>query len=134
MDLHVRHIQDHDADNTYLPYWGYASRIVPCENDVGSCEYLEAVYWMHEVSMLYTFIMWGVLLGIGAVWLIIRGWRIGGPAQNMGTWFDKMADALGHLRRRYLIKDAPLRWAFGRVSRLQVAIFAVLSAYLTVFS
>lgn len=134
MDLHVRHIQDHDADNTYMPYWGYPSRVVPCENDAGSCEYLEGVYWMHSVSMLYTFIMWGVLLGIAAAWLIVRGWRMGGPVRSMETWFDKSLDRVGHLRRRYLTKDAPLTWVFGRVSRLQVAILAVLSGYLTIFS
>lgn len=135
MALHARqHIQDHDSANAVIEYWGYASRVVPCENDPGSCEYLEAVYWMHSVSMLYTFIMWGVLLGIAAVWLIYRGWRMGGPSQSMGTWMDKLADRIGHLKRRYLIQDTPLKWAFGRTSRLQVAILAVLSAYLTIFS
>lgn len=134
MDLYARHIQDHDSDNTYVTYWGYPSRVLPCENDQGSCDYLEGMYWMHKVSMLYTFIMWGVLLGVAAVWLIIRGWRMGGSSQSMGTWFDKVADRLGHMKRRYLIQDTPLKWAFGRTSRLQVAIVTVLSAYLTIFS
>lgn len=131
MDLHARHIQDHDGDNNYVRYWGYWSRVVPCENDAGSCEYLAGVYWMHSVSMIYTFIMWGVLLGIAVVWLTIRGWRMGG---NMATWFDKALDRLATLRRRRLIQDTPMKWMFGRVSRLQVVILAVLSGYLTIFS
>lgn len=134
MDLQPRHIQDHDSENTYIRYWGYASRVVPCENDEGSCEYLEAVYWMHEVSMRYTFIMWGVLLGIAIVWLIIRGWRMGGSTKSMGTWFDKLADGLGRVKRKWLIQETPFQWMFGRTSRLQVAILAVMSAYLTIFS
>ena len=132
--LQARHIQDHDADNEYIPYWGYASRVVPCENDAGSCEYLEAVYWMHEVSMLYTFILWGVLLGIAFVWMVVRGWRMGGPGMSMGTWFDRGVEGLVRWKRRWLIRDAPWRGVFGRVSRVQVMILAVLTGYLTVFS
>jgi len=135
MDLEKRqHIQDHDADNEYIHYWGYANRVVPCTSGAGSCAYLDAVYWMHEVSMLYTFIMWGVLLGIFAVWVIIRGWRMGGPSQSMNTGFDKTLDRMSHAARRWLLAESPLRWVFGRTSRLQVAILAVLSAYLTIFS
>lgn len=134
MELHARHIQDHSGNTTELEYWGYASRIVPCANDEGTCEYLAAVYWMHKVSMLYTFIMWGVLLGIAAVWLIYRGWRMGGPSQSMDSWVDRLGDRVGHLKRRYLIQDSPIKRIFGRVSRLQVAILAILSVYLTIFS
>lgn len=42
----------------------------------GTCAYLDAVYWMHDVSMLYTFIMWGVLLEKAVFWITPRGWRI----------------------------------------------------------
>lgn len=134
MELTARHIQDHSADNEYIHYWGYASRVVPCKNDAGSCAYLDAVYWMHDVSMLYTFIMWGVLLGIATVWLIIRGWRMGSPSLSMGTWFDKLANRVNHWKRRWLIQDSPMKWIFGRVSVLQITILAVISVYLTVFS
>ena len=91
--LQARHIQDHDAANTTEEqHWGYPSRVVPCTNDPGSCEYLKGVYWMHDVSMLYTFILWGVILGILAVWVTIRGWRMGGPSQSVGSAFDKICD------------------------------------------
>lgn len=84
--------------------------------------------------MLYTFILWGVILGIFALWAVIRGWRLGGPSQSMNTGFDKTLDRLAHLRRKWLLKNSPLKWLFGRVSRLQVLILAVMSAYLTIFT
>jgi hypothetical protein len=130
-----RHIQDHDAENiTTVPYWGYASRIVPCTNDPGSCEYLDAVYWMHTVSMTYTFILWGVILGILLVWVTIRGWRMGGPAQKVGSSIDSLCDAVARMKRRWLLPDAPMQWLFGRISRLQVVIVACLTGYLLIFS
>src|SRR5689334_2341726 len=63
-----RHIQDHTDGAQEKYYWGYPSRVVPCKNDPGSCAYLDGVYWMHTVSMLYTFILWAV---IGALLLLI---------------------------------------------------------------
>jgi hypothetical protein len=57
MSLHLqpRHIQD-DHNAKYLePHWGYFERVRPCVNDNGTCEYLDAVYWMHDVSMYNDF-------------------------------------------------------------------------------
>lgn len=134
-NLLVRHIQDHvTANTTEEQHWGYPSRVVPCSNDRGSCEYLKGVYWMHDVSMLYTFILWGVLLGIAVVWVTIRGWRMGGPALSVGSYFDRLCDRINHLKRRWLLPDAPVKWLFGRVSRLQVLIFGCLLAFLLIFS
>lgn len=125
-----RHIQEHDAENTTLePHWRYPSRVVPCTNDGGTCEYLKAVYWIHDVSMLYTFILWGIMLVIALIWVAIRGWRMGGPAQSMGSMFDVFCDRLLQLRRWLLLKDASIRWLFGRVSRLQVVTLACLLIY-----
>jgi hypothetical protein len=57
-----RHIADAATSNsTIQPHWGYVVRILPCTNDAGSCEYLDAVYWMHDISMLYTFILWAAI-------------------------------------------------------------------------
>jgi hypothetical protein len=53
-----RHIQDEAAAEWEIPHWGYPSRMMPCTNDPGSCEYLDGVYWMHDVSMLYTCVLW----------------------------------------------------------------------------
>ena len=133
--LLARHIQDHDAANTTEEqHWGYPSQVVPCTNDPGSCEYLKGVYWMHDVSMLYTFILWGVILGILLVWVAIRGWRMGGPSQSVGSAFDKFCDRVQRLKRRRLLRDSPMKLLFGRISRLQVLILACLMAYLLIFS
>ncbi|KAF2717813.1 putative FRE ferric reductase-like transmembrane component [Polychaeton citri CBS 116435] len=136
MGLAVRHIQDHNEANTTLqPHWGYASRVLPCTNDKGTCEYLDAVYWMHDTSMLYSFILWGVILGILVLWPVIRGWRMGGPAQRVGGPLDALIDHIGTFTRRWLLPDAKMfRWIFGRVTRLQVTVLAVILAYLLIFS
>lgn len=133
--LVARHIQDHNAAGTTLKhYWAYGSRVMPCVNDAGTCAYLDAVYHMHTLSMLYTWILWGALLGIGVVWLFVRGWRMGGPAQRKHTFFDRGMDGLQYLRRRWLLQTTPATWLFGKVSRLQVLVLLVLTGYLAVFS
>lgn len=134
MDLVTRHIQDHgQANTTTKKYWGYAERILPCTNDAGSCEYLDAVYGMHETSMLYTFILWGVLLGLAVIWAALRIRQMSAETQGRGGLFDEVYGRLGALKR-HLLPDAPMVWLFGRVSRLQVVVLAVLLAYLTIFS
>lgn len=122
-------------ENGYMVYhWGYGNEVLPCESDQTTCEYLDGVYKMHDVSMTYSFIMWGVLLGIAVVWVALRGWRMGGPSQKVGGVIDGLCDRLGRLRRRWLLKDTPLRSLFGRTTRLQVAILAIMSGYLLIFS
>jgi NAD(P)H-flavin reductase len=116
------------------PHWGYATRILPCTNDKGSCEYLDAVYWMHDVSMIYTAILWAVLLSILAVWLTLRGWRMGGPSERVGGVIDWACDGVQRAKRRWLLVDAPLKSVFGRVTRLQVAVLAAMLIYLIIFS
>ncbi|KAK5137060.1 hypothetical protein LTR08_001069 [Meristemomyces frigidus] len=129
------HIQDHDGPNiTEIHHWGYPSRVVPCTSGVGTCAYLDAVYWMHDVSMMYTFIMWGVLLGLAVTWVTIRGWRMAGSGPRMQSWFDKLCDSAEYAKRRWLLPNAPARWLFGRVSRLQVVLLAVMLGYLLIFS
>lgn len=133
--LLVRHIQDHDAANTTLmPYWGYPSRVLPCTSDEGTCEYLAAVYGMHKTSMTYTFILWVALLAVVIAWVTIRGWRMGGPTMSVGSSFDTLCGSFERVKREWLLPDAPMRWLFGRVSRLQVAVLACFLAYLLVFS
>lgn len=129
------HIQDHNEANTTLKhYWGYPSRVLPCTKDAGTCQYLDAVYAGHNTTMLYTFILWGVLLGLGIFWVTMRGWRMGGPAQRMDSFIDQCLDSMGRAKRRWLSSDAPGRRYFGRVSRLQVLILAVMCGYLLIFS
>jgi len=135
IEVHPRHIQDHNQANaTKEHHWAYASRILPCTSGEGTCAYLDGVYWMHDVSMLYTFITCGVLLAIAVVWVTLRGWRMGGPAQRVGGVVDHVCDSLSRAKRRWLLTDAPLSSVFGRVTRLQVAILTTLLGYLLVFS
>lgn len=118
----------------YVPHWGYANEPLPCEQDEGTCRYLHGVYAQHDISMIYSFILWGVLLGIAVVWVTLRGWRMGGPAQRVGGVIDKVCDSFGRVKRRYLLKDAPLKYFFGHTTRLQVSILAIITGYLTVFT
>lgn len=130
-----QHIQDHNEANTYQePHWGYASRVLPCSNDAGTCAYLDGVYWMHDMSIVYSFIMWGVLLGIAVVWVALRGWRMGGPAQRVGGIIDGICNKTNRISRRWLLADTPLRSIFGRVTILQVVILAIILGYLLIFS
>ncbi|KAK3075536.1 hypothetical protein LTR53_001066 [Teratosphaeriaceae sp. CCFEE 6253] len=135
----ARHIQDHDEANTTLQHhWGYASRVLPCTKDSGTCEYLDAVYSMHDTSMTYTFILWGVLLAVAVLWLFIRGWRMdyADGRVNDGL-FESLWAQLMRVRRRWLsvdVQDKASRWLFGRVSRLQLLILAVLLGYLSIFT
>ena len=130
-----RHMAMDLPDGGYMvPHWGYGDEPLPCTSDEGTCKYLNGVYVMHDLSMKYSFIMWGVLLGIAAVWVIIRGWRMGGPAQRVGGVIDTICNSLERAKRRWLLKDAPLRYFFGRTTRLQVAILAIMLGYLLIFS
>lgn len=43
----ARHIQVADDSSRKETHWGYVDRILPCTNDAGSCEYLDAVYVSH---------------------------------------------------------------------------------------
>ena len=129
-----QHIQDHgEANTTTVKYWGYAERVLPCTKDQGTCEYLEAVYTMHDTSMLYSFILWGVILGVLALWAALRVRGVGVASQGRGGLIDDICSQVGRMKRS-LLPDAPMRSLFGRVSRLQVVVLAVILAYLLVFS
>ncbi|OQN99658.1 hypothetical protein B0A48_14800 [Cryoendolithus antarcticus] len=78
--------------------------------------------------------MWGVILGILTLWLTIRGWRMGGPAQRVGGMIDGVCNNVQAGKRRLLLVDAPLRSWFGRLPRLQIALLGCLSGYLLVLS
>jgi len=139
-----QHIQNHSAGGDEIFYWGYATRVFPCTNDAGSCEYLDAVYWMHTVSMLYTFILWAVLGGLLAIFVFSRaikpsrtrsprleleGGRSVAPMSIFTRFWKSKTAAL----RRLLLPES-LQSVFGNVTRLQLVLLAVLSGYLLIFS
>ncbi|KFZ03981.1 hypothetical protein V502_10504 [Pseudogymnoascus sp. VKM F-4520 (FW-2644)] len=140
-----RHIQNESLAEYLEPHFGYPSRTRPCVNDPGSCDYLDGVYWMHDVSMLYSYIMWGVILGILAVWAILRlinpSRRTSVPKAELETQatayprgaYYRAWRSVAATRQRYLLPESFTSF-FGRVTRIQVLILAIVSGYLLVFS
>lgn len=140
-----QHIQDHAAATSVRFHWGYASRVIPCVNDVGSCEYLDAVYWMHDVSMLYTFIMWAVIGGILAFAIFLRLIRPSSRRQpNLSNGLEEQSRkgessfyrawrGIQASMRKWLLPES-LTGIFGRVTRLQLLVLAILSGYLLIFT
>lgn len=135
MSLVPRHIQDHnEANTTTKHYWAYPSRTLPCTSDAGTCEYLAAVYGMHETSMLYTFILWAVIGGCLAFCFWLHYAKTIARKASIQTPLKRGLGAIGAFGRRWLLPESPGRWFFGRVTMLQVAILLTLSAYLLIFS
>ncbi|XMA18665.1 hypothetical protein WAI453_011456 [Rhynchosporium graminicola] len=142
--LEARHIQNHSAGGKEIFYWGYASRVMPCTNDAGSCEYLDGVYWMHTVSMLYTFILWAVLGGLLAIFVLSRAvkpsrtrgprWELeGGASVSPMSIFTRFWKSKTAALRRVLLPEG-FQSVFGHVTRLQLVLLAMLLGYLTIFS
>lgn len=133
--LAARHIQDHSNATNEKYYWGYASRVIPCTNDPGSCAYLDAVYWMHTVSMLYTFIMWAVIGGV--LLFIILGTLFRPHRRNADdakqSFLYRSTKSITAATRRYLLPESFPKF-FPNTTRLQVLILAIMVAYLTIFS
>ncbi|KFX90148.1 hypothetical protein O988_08321, partial [Pseudogymnoascus sp. VKM F-3808] len=145
MTVEERHIQNESLADYLEPHFGYPSRSKPCTNDPGSCDYLDGVYWMHDVSMIYSYIMWGVILGILAVWVILRlinpSRRASVPKAELETQatayprgaYYRAWRSVAATRQRYLLPECFTSF-FGRVTRIQVLILAIISGYLLVFS
>ncbi|KAK4451539.1 putative ferric reductase transmembrane component [Podospora aff. communis PSN243] len=148
MSLTPRMIQNFTGETNLEPHWGYAFRVVPCKNDPGSCEYLDAVYEGHDIGMLYTGIFWASVLGLLLVWGIGRRFlparepvvprRTSSSAleqqrQQKQSPFSRLRHGLASSVRTYLLPNAT-RSLFGHTTRLQVAILAVLIGYLTIFT
>ncbi|KAI1746099.1 ferric reductase like transmembrane component-domain-containing protein [Xylaria scruposa] len=139
--LTSRHIQN-ESDADYLePHWGYVSRVRPCTNDAGSCEYLDQVYNSHDLSMLYSGILWATILAIVFVWTIGR--RLWTPSRADGPMpgsirasessVTRLVRSLSAYVRSSLLPDAA-RPLFGRTTRFQVLLLAVLAGYLLIWS
>lgn len=143
---HIQNFSDANASNLQ-PHWGYADRILPCTNDAGSCEYLDVVYHSHDLSMLYTGIFWASILAILLLWGIGRRLLPSRPAVELLSspanleagesreygGVRKLRRTLSSLRRRLFLQDFSPS-LLGHVTRLQVAILLILSAYLLVLS
>ncbi|KAI0159966.1 ferric reductase NAD binding domain-containing protein [Hypoxylon sp. FL1284] len=144
--LAARHIQDLNTAASLEKHWGYVDRAVPCTNDPGSCAYLDQVYGAHDLTMVYTGIMWAIIGGILLLWTIGRRVFPTPRADEVPSGavdserLTKMISRRSRVRmtaeslvRRYLLPDSA-RFIFGRTTRLQVLILTVLAAYLLIFS
>ncbi|KAF4120886.1 Ferric reductase NAD binding domain [Geosmithia morbida] len=153
----ARHIQEHTSDTVEVPHWGYASRVVPCTNDAGSCEYLDVVYSSHDVGMVYMGILWLTILGVIFGWAILR--HVSRPTatfpseaiakvvdqsdeeqgqsqtrqRSSAGGLSRVLRSAGALARRHLLPDS-IHAIFGRTSRFQVVALAAFTAYLTIWT
>ncbi|CAD0110798.1 unnamed protein product [Aureobasidium uvarum] len=112
------HIQNFTDASTLVPHWGYASRVVPCTNDPGSCKYLDVVYHSHDLGMLYSGIFWATVAGILFIWTLGR--RLF-PSRRADE------EVLVPLRA----SSSP---SLGGIERLQLLVLLVLTGYLAVWS
>lgn len=144
LQLHPRHIQNMSEATSLQKHWGYFDRAIPCTNDRGSCEYLDVVYHSHDLGILYCGIIWATLLGCLFLWAIFHRSSAGGrsPSQeiskdeeavNAFRKLNRFKTSLDSYRRSYLLPEfaQPI---FGRTTRTQILILAVLSAYLATFT
>ncbi|KAK8245713.1 ferric-chelate reductase-like protein [Phyllosticta capitalensis] len=145
MEVFRRHIQNMSDATTKEHHWGYVDRALPCTSGEGTCAYLDAVYWMMDVSMLYTFILWAVIGGILFLFLFYRLLKPKrsqsfypmkqdpeAPKSSQSSIYRLYRSTVVGLRK-WLLPET-LRNVFGRVSRLQVVVLAVMLAYLLIFS
>jgi predicted ferric reductase len=139
----ARHIQNMSEAKFLQPHWGYADRALPCTNDPGSCEYLDTVYHSHDLGMLYTFVLWATTGGTLFIWCIGRHLlprRMPSshthehtPAPQSSIY--RLLHSTSALLRSHLLPEATtLRPIFGRTTRLQLLILAILTGYLTIFT
>lgn len=151
MGTHIRraHIQDHDNAVGLEAHWGYPDRVVPCVNDQGTCEYLDAVCRKHDLSILYTFILWAVIGNVLALWVAVRNLRPREKSTSLrkGTLRDAKASksktGQSSILRVWRTMVASINHCllpegftgvFGHVSRVQLVVLAGLLTYLLIFS
>ncbi|WWC67748.1 uncharacterized protein I206_101660 [Kwoniella pini CBS 10737] len=123
--IEPRHIQDYSSASTLEPHWGYADRVVPCTNDAGSCEYLDVVYHSHDLGMLYSGILWSIIIGGLLVWGIIH--------RSFSS--NRLTRTINSAIRKRLLPEFKIgRYFFGRTTRLQILVLLCLTIYLIIFS
>lgn len=141
--LEPRHIQEVDSNSTLVHHWGYADRVLPCTSDAGSCEYLDAVYWMHDTSMLYTFVLWAVIAFVFVIAVTLRLLKpVSKVSPNAGSSAQKSTSSSRYYRAWRGVQSSMRKWLlpesfvgfFGHVTRLKLLVLAILLVYLLIFS
>ncbi|KAH9429626.1 hypothetical protein MCOR02_009363 [Pyricularia oryzae] len=131
------------SNSTQQWYYGYAPRTLPCASDGPTCAYFEALWSSNDRGILYSGILWipaGVAVLAAAVLrraLLSRHTRPFPTAPEgeslIGIKRPSRLRAAAASARRYLLPDS-IHFLFGRTTRLQVLVLAILMAYLTIFS
>ncbi|TLD04988.1 uncharacterized protein PgNI_09242 [Pyricularia grisea] len=131
------------SNSTQQWYYGYAPRTLPCAADEPTCAYYEALWSSNDRGILYSGILWilvGVALLVTAVLrraLLSRQTRPSTTASEgeslIGVKRPSRLRAVAASARRYLLPDS-IHFFFGRTTRLQILVLAILMTYLTIFS
>ncbi|KAB8264247.1 ferric reductase like transmembrane component-domain-containing protein [Aspergillus pseudonomiae] len=145
--LSPRHAHDiPDSGPGVEHHWGYYNRQLPCTSGEGKCAYLDTVYHSHDLSILYSAILWAVILGI--VFLCFIGHycnpitrkstssciqKEGEHENRSQSSMYRMSRSLGSIYHRYFVQES-LTPLFGRTTRFNILVLAILAGYLIIFS
>ena len=128
-------------------HWGYFSRQLPCTSDPGNCAYLDAVYGNHDLSMIYSAILWAVIGGILVLaalahYSIPISRRITTdtktqtveeqPSERQNALY-RGCRAVHAILNRHLLPESFVS-LFGHTTRLNLLVLVVLIGYLTIFT
>lgn len=127
----------------YTYHWGYFTRQVPCTSDPGACAYLDTVYHGHDVSVMYSAIMWGVILGILLLLFIAhycnpiarsitKSNATECPRRGQSTLY-RVSRMFGSIYHRHFLREA-LTPIFGHTTRFNILLLAIIIGYLTIFT
>ena len=128
-------------------HWGYFSRQLPCTSDPGNCAYLDTVYGNHDLSMIYSAILWAAIGGILVLAAlahysipISRRVTTDTKAQTIEEQPNERQNALYRgcravhaVLNRHLLPESFVS-LFGHTTRLNLLVLVVLIGYLTIFT
>ncbi|PIG89444.1 ferric-chelate reductase [Aspergillus arachidicola] len=144
--LSPRHADIPDSGPGVEHHWGYLNRQLPCTSGAEKCAYLDTVYHSHDLSVLYSAILWATILGIVLLCFIghycnpISRKSTSSCVQKEGeiehrsqSSFYRMRRSLGSIYHRYFVQES-LTFIFGRTTRFNILVLAILAGYLIIFS
>ncbi|GIK05974.1 hypothetical protein Aspvir_010091 [Aspergillus viridinutans] len=125
-------------------HWGYYNRQLPCTSDRGKCAYLDTVYHSHDLSILYSAILWGVILGVLLLCALRRLIRVPRTSHTSGqdaeteqtqpqSFLYRCQQFLKSVYHRHLLRGYLPR-VFGHTTGFNILLLLILTAYLTIFS
>ncbi|GIJ92337.1 hypothetical protein Asppvi_011318 [Aspergillus pseudoviridinutans] len=125
-------------------HWGYYNRQLPCTSDKGKCAYLDTVYHSHDLSILYSAILWGVILGVLLLCALRRLIRVRRTSHTSSqdaetekiqpqSFIYRCQQSLKSAYHRHLLRGY-LPSVFGHTTGFNILLLLILTAYLTIFS